>query len=386
MTITARAPELVDRVRDRLVAQGRTPTPATVAEAVRAEGGVIGDLAVHRLSRELRDELVGLGPLQRFVDDERVTDILVNAPDDVWIDRGLGLEPVGNVFADAAEIRRLAVRLAAAVGRRLDDASPCADIRIAGGLRLHAVLPPISARGPVVSLRIPRHRGIDLQAMERAGGLGEGAVAWLEALMESRAAFLVSGGTGTGKTTLLGALLAQVPSTQRIVIVEDSAELAPQHPHVVSLEARHANVDGAGAVTMRELVRHSLRMRPDRLVVGEARGEEVVDLLAALNTGHEGGCGTVHANAIDDVPARIAALAAVGGLARDAAMEQLGSAVHALVHLDRGRDGVRRLRALGALDRRGASVIAVEALRWGDDGRCHVGPGLELLRQRLDRR
>lgn len=374
---------LIERVRERLVAEGRPLTSSAVAEAVRAEAGMLGDLEVQRLSRTVRDDLVGLGALQRFVDDPAVTDVLVNAPDDVWVDRGEGLESVGAVFASEEQVRQLATRLAASAGRRLDDASPCVDVRIGAGLRLHAVLPPISPATTLLSLRIPRHRALGLADLAESGAFGDGAIDWLSAMVVARTAFLISGGTGSGKTTLLSALLSLVPHNERIVMVEDAAELDPRHPHVVRLEARPANVEGAGSVTLRELVRHALRMRPDRLVVGEARGEEVVDLLAALNTGHEGGCGTLHANAPRDVPARIAALAALGGMPADAAMTQLASAVEVVVHLDRTADRGRRLRQLAVLERDGDVVRVVPAVTWDNTGGVVLGEGLARLSERL---
>lgn len=374
---------LIERVRERLVAEGRPLTSSAVAEAVRAEAGMLGDLEVQRLSRTVRDDLVGLGALQRFVDDPAVTDVLVNAPDDVWVDRGDGLESVGAVFASEEQVRQLATRLAASAGRRLDDASPCVDVRIGAGLRLHAVLPPISPATTLLSLRIPRHRALGLADLAESGAFGDGAIDWLSAMVVARTAFLISGGTGSGKTTLLSALLSLVPHNERIVMVEDAAELDPRHPHVVRLEARPANVEGAGSVTLRELVRHALRMRPDRLVVGEARGEEVVDLLAALNTGHEGGCGTLHANAPRDVPARIAALAALGGMPADAAMTQLASAVEVVVHLDRTADRGRRLRQLAVLERDGDVVRVVPAVTWDNAGGVVLGEGLARLSERV---
>jgi pilus assembly protein CpaF len=374
---------LLERVRERLAAEGRPLTSTTVAEAVRAEAGMLGDLEVQRLSRTMRDELVGLGVLQRFVDDPTVTDVLVNAPDDVWVDRGTGLEAVGALFASDEQVRQLATRLAASAGRRLDDASPCVDVRIGAGLRLHAVLPPVSPATTLLSLRIPRHRSMGLAELSNSGAFGDEAITWLQALVNSRAAFLISGGTGSGKTTLLSALLSMVPRDERIVMVEDAAELDPRHPHVVRLEARPSNVEGAGAITLRDLVRHALRMRPDRLVVGEARGEEVVDLLAALNTGHEGGCGTLHANAPRDVPARIAALAALGGLSADAALTQLASAVEVVVHLDRSAQRGRHLRQLAVLERDRGAVRVVPALTWDDDGPASAGQGFDRLHERL---
>jgi pilus assembly protein CpaF len=370
---------LVDRVRDLLVANGRPATPAAVAEAVRQDGAALGDVAVHRLVQRLRDDLVGLGPLQAFVDDPRVTDVLVNGAGAVWLDRGSGLLEAPAVFDGPEAVRALAVRLAAAAGRRLDEAAPFVDVRFGDGIRLHAVLPPVAPDGPLLSVRIPRHRARGLADLAATGAFGDGAEAWVRAVVQARAAFLVSGGTGSGKTTLTAAMLGEVPADERIVLVEDSAELAPAHPHVVRLEARTANAEGAGSVSLQELVRQALRMRPDRLVVGEARGAEVADLLGALNTGHEGGCGTLHANAAHDVPARVAALASLAGLSRDAAMQQLATAIDVVLHLHRGGDGVRRLRTIGVLVAGRRGVRVVPALEWSDDGGCRKGPGFERL-------
>jgi len=377
---------LTDRVRQRLVVATSAPTPAAVAAAVRAEGGVLGDVAVHRLVGELRAELIGFGVLQPLVDDPRVTDVLVNGPAHVWVDRGIGLERVDVEFVDQADVRRLATRLASAAGRRLDDACPAVDARITGGIRLHAVLPPVSVHGPLISLRIPRARAFSMAELEANGALGAGASAWVSALIDSRAAFLLTGGTGTGKTTMLSAMLGLVSPEHRLVLVEDSAELRPDHPHVVQLEARTANVEGVGEVSMRELVRHALRMRPDRLVVGEARGEEVVDLLGAMNTGHEGGCGTLHANSPADVPSRIAALAATAGMTREAAMLQMGSALDAVLHVVRGADGRRRLQHIAAIEQQGSDLSVVLALSWDAAGSCRAGPGLATLTKRLAQR
>ena len=254
--------------------------------------------------------------LEPLLADPAVTDVLVNGPGEVWVDRGDGLERVAVRFADEGAVRRLAVRLATSAGRRLDDAQPWVDARLAGGVRLHAVLPPIAAGGTCVSLRVPRPRVFDLAELVAAGAVPQDGAVLLGRLVAARVAFLVSGGTGTGKTTLLSALLSLADDGDRLLLVEDACELAPRHPHVVRLESRPANVEGAGAVTLRDLVRQALRMRPDRLVVGEVRGAEVVDLLAALNTGHEGGSGTLHANSAHDVPARLEALAAVAGMSR----------------------------------------------------------------------
>jgi pilus assembly protein CpaF len=292
-----------------------------------------------------------------------VTDVLVNGPDAVYLDRGAGLELTPVRFPDDAAVRRLAQRLAGSVGRRLDDATPYADLRLPDGTRFHAVLAPLARPGTVISLRVPHARAFTLEELVASGTVGEHGAALLRGLVASRLAFLVSGGTGSGKTTLLSALLSLVDPAQRMVIVEDASELRPDHPHVVGLESRPANVEGAGEVPMKVLVRQALRMRPDRLVVGEVRGAEVSDMLAALNTGHEGGCGTIHANSAGDVPARIEALAMVAGLSQAAVHSQLASALQAVVHLSRDGDGTRR-------------VSEVAVLLRGDDGRVSAAPAV----------
>ncbi|WP_329345185.1 TadA family conjugal transfer-associated ATPase [Streptomyces sp. NBC_01352] len=286
-------PGLLDGVRQWLVESGAEPTPARVAQALREQGRVLGDAEVLGAAEQLRSELVGSGPLEPLLADPSVTDVLVSAPDRVWVDRGGGLELTTVSFPDAAAVRRLAQRLAAVAGRRLDDARPWVDARLPDGTRLHAVLPPVAVGCACLSLRVVRPRAFTLDELVAAGTVPPGGDRVLRALLRARLSFLISGGTGTGKTTLLSALLGLVGPDERIVLAEDSAELRPDHPHVVRLESRPANQEGAGLVTLQDLVRQALRMRPDRLVVGEVRGPEVVHLLAALNTGHEGGCGVL---------------------------------------------------------------------------------------------
>ncbi|WP_219414900.1 TadA family conjugal transfer-associated ATPase [Pseudonocardia nigra] len=352
------AAALVDRVRSRLAASGGEISPAAVASAVRAEsGGVASDLDVLSALRVLRQEFVGVGPLDDLLRDPRTTDVLVCGPTSVWVDRGSGLEPTGVRFADDAAVRRLAQRLAIAAGRRLDDASPYVDGWVAeAGVRLHAVLPPVAADGTCLSLRVLRPAAHDLPALRALGTVDATGEALLRAVLAARLAFLVSGGTGTGKTTILAALLSAVDPRERIVSVEDAEELRPRHPHVVRLVARPANIEGAGGVVLRDLVRQALRMRPDRLVVGEVRGPEVCDLLAALNTGHDGGAGTLHANSAREVPARMEALAATGGLPRAALHSQLAAAVQVLLHMRRLASGARVLDVVGVLTRDAAGV------------------------------
>jgi pilus assembly protein CpaF len=377
---------LVERVRARLAEAGDEPTPARVAAALRAEGRILGDAVVLGVVGILRSEIAGSGPLDPLLRDPAVTDVLVNGPGEVWVDRGRGLEHAAVEFPDDAAVRRLAQRMAASARRRLDDACPYVDARLPDGSRLHAVLPPVSAAGTCISIRVPRRRGFTLDDLVSAGSVPRRGAAALSALVASRLAFLVSGGTGTGKTTLLSTLLGLVDRAERLVLVEDSGELRPDHPHVVRLEARPPNLEGAGEITVRQLVRQALRMRPDRLVVGEVRGAEVVDLLAALNTGHEGGCGTLHANAARDVPARLEALGAAAGLDRDAVHSQAAAGVEAVVHLTRERDGRRRVAEICVFDREPSGlVVAVPALEFSAAGEVRPGPGEPRLGGLLDR-
>ncbi|MFI6337802.1 TadA family conjugal transfer-associated ATPase [Streptomyces sp. NPDC050535] len=269
---------LLDGVRQWLAESGSEPTPARVAQALREQGRVLGDAEVLGAAERLRSELVGSGPLEPLLADPSVTDVLVSAPDRVWVDRGGGLELTAVSFADAAAVRRLAQRLAAVAGRRLDDARPWVDARLPDGTRLHAVLPPVVVGSTCLSLRVVRPRAFTLDELVVAGTVPPGGERVLRALLEARLSFLISGGTGSGKTTLLSALLGLVGPGERIVLAEDSAELRPDHPHVVRLEGRPANQEGVGLVALQDLVRQALRMRPDRLVVGEVRGPEVVSL------------------------------------------------------------------------------------------------------------
>ena len=376
-------PALLEGVRRRVAAGGSPPTVAAVAAALREEGGALrGDAELLTVLRLLQSEIVGAGPLEPLLRDPLVTDVLVNAPDAVWVDRGEGLERTAVRFPDDAAVRRLAQRLAAPTGRRLDDAQPWVDARLPGGVRLHAVLPPVAPGGTCLSLRVARPRVFSLPELVAAGSVPVDGAVLLGRLIASRAAFLVTGGTGTGKTTLLSALLSLVDPGDRLLLVEDAGELAPAHPHVVRLEARPPNLEGAGEVSLRDLVRQALRMRPDRVVVGEVRGAEVVDLLAALNTGHEGGCGTLHANSARDVPARLEALAAVAGLDRAALHSQLASGLRLAVHLVRDRrTGGRRVAEVCALVR-GADGLVVAEPAWSWDGGAlggARGPGSAAL-------
>jgi pilus assembly protein CpaF len=299
------------------------------------------------------------GVLAPLVDDVGVTDVFVNPDGMVWVDRGSGTRSVPGLVLPAGEARELAVRLVASGDRHVDEATPCMDVRLGHGIRVHVVLPPVSPGGAVISIRVPSARPFTLAQLAEAGFFGAVGVERITGLIGRRDNLLVTGAGGSGKTTLLAALLAAAPADERIVVIEDVAELRIAHPHVVALEARQANLDGAGAIGLDRLVRESLRMRPDRLVVGECRGAELRELLGALNTGHDGGAGTVHANSLADVPARLEALGSLAGMSVDAVARQAFSAFDAVLHVERDPEGRRRLAALGrfALDRRGRLAV-----------------------------
>jgi len=357
-------PEALGRVRRRLVDSGEPPRRSAIAALVRQDaGGLPGAGQVLGLVREAESEFAGAGPLQRLLQQPGVTDVLVNAPDSVWIDRGAGLQRTSVRFADEASVRGLAQRLAALAGRRLDDASPYVDAALPDGTRLHAVLPPVAPAGTCLSLRTFTARAFSVQDLETAGTLPGGSAGLLRAVVRARAAFLVSGGTGSGKTTLLSSMLGLVDPRERLILVEDAAELRPAHPHVVRLTSRPANVEGAGQVSLRDLVRQALRMRPDRLVVGEVRGAEVLELLTALNTGHAGSGGTLHANSVAQLPARLEALGALGRLDRHAVRSQATAALQVALHLDRRPGGRRVLAEIGVFRRDRDELRVVPAWR-----------------------
>ncbi|WP_347756085.1 TadA family conjugal transfer-associated ATPase [Agrococcus sp. ProA11] len=330
--MTARAgPALGRGTGIPFVAGGARPAARSAASARTGIGGG----ALHEF-----------GELAPLVAEPEVTDVFVVAGA-VWVDRGAGPERAPLVL-DGARARSLAVALVAAGGRHVDEATPCVDVRLHDGIRVHAVLPPVAVAGTQLSIRLPRVAALSLDELDRGGAFSLVALDRVRALVARRANVLVTGGGGSGKTTLLGAMLSEAGSAERIVTIEDVAELRIRHPHVVALEARQANAEGAGAIGLEQLVREALRMRPDRLVLGECRGAEVRELLAALNTGHDGGAGTLHANSLDDVPARLEALGALARLTPAALARQAVSAIDAVLHLERSGQ-VRRVAAIGEL-------------------------------------
>lgn len=301
-----------------------------------------------RSRRELtRGQAEAFGPLAGYIADGEVTDLFVNGMSGLWVDRGRGavLDRSWRAPSEQA-LRELAVRIIAAGGRHLDDATPCVDVRIGDGIRVHAVLPPVSVAGTVISIRAPKATQISFDDLVQAGFFFDGGADIVRAALASRSNLLISGAGGSGKTTLLGALLGQADPADRLVVIEDVSELRVAHPHVVQLETRQANIEGAGQVTLAQLVRESLRMRPDRLVLGECRGAELRELLSALNTGHDGGAGTLHANSLADVPARLEALGALAGMSAEAVARQTVSAIDLVMHVERDR-GVRALVDMG---------------------------------------
>jgi pilus assembly protein CpaF len=375
---------MAERVRQQFAADGVDASPAAVVTAVRRESGaaVLGDTAVLRMADQIHDQLVGAGPLAPLLADPSVTDVLVNGVQ-VWVDRGAGLRRVAVHIGEADDVRRLAQRLAAACGRRLDDGQPYADARLPDGTRLHAVLPPVATTGPYLSLRTFRQRPFSIDDLVATGTVPAAVAPVLGAIVGARLAYLVAGGTGSGKTTLLSTLLGLVPPTERIVLVEDAAELRPLHPHVVALQARTSNVEGAGAITLTDLVRQALRMRPDRLIVGECRGAEIADLLGALNTGHEGGAGTLHANAAADVPARLEALGMLGGLPRAALHAQVLAALQVVLHVRRTDRG-RVLESISVLLPSGEQRLAAVVPAWLRER--GLGPAADALSRLIAQR
>lgn len=329
--------------------------------------------------RSLADGLTGLGPLAEPARRPGVTDVLVDSAGTVWTDGTEGLQRT-SLCLSAAQARHLAVRLLAQDGRRLDEGRPYGDAQVAGA-RVHAVLPPIAAGGTQISVRLPATRPPALEDLAGRWPHGNRWLSVLRDLLAMRANLLISGATGSGKTTVLGALLAEVPGDERIITVEDTRELRPAHPHVVSLQARSGNAEQAGAVTLADLVRQALRMRPDRLVVGECRGAEVADFLAALNTGHRGAAGTLHANSAGDVPARLQAMGALAGLGPEATALQAASAVDAVLHLERTRAGRRpvELAVVERFEQTPKHVLRVVPAITARGEDLRAGPGLDAL-------
>lgn len=338
------------------------PNADSISQIVRSLYPVTPHSELVELVDEVLSSIFGLGPLEELLFLPNLTDILVKRFDDVWIDRGKGLEKTKVRFSSESAAQEFAKRIATRGHRRLDEAQPFVDIQTDAGLRFHAMLPPIASSGITISIRIPLRNSLTLEDMLTSGNLDLETYQAICQVIETQKSFIVSGGTGSGKTTLLAAMLAKVQNTERIVVIEDSSELSISHPHVVNVQARLANSEGAGGFTMTDLVRQSLRMRPDRIVVGEVRGKEISDLLLALNTGHKGSATTIHADNAESVPTRIEALGLLAGLPREAIHAQMYSAFDVVIQMRNSRDGKRGVAELAKFNRSTDGTVTTSQL------------------------
>ena len=364
--------QLASSLRERLVERARSePSGEPVEEQVRAlvaaEAGALPERERTQLAQRVLRLATGLGPLDPLLADPAVDEVMVNGGGEVYVERDGRVERADARFADTAELMHAVERILAPLGRRVDEASPLCDARLPDGSRVNVVIPPLAVDGPSLTIRRFRRGGFSLADLVQNSTLPEPLAEYLAGAVESRATILVSGGTGCGKTTTLGALSGAIPASERIVTIEDAAELRLRQPHVVRLEARPPNVEGRGEVTIRQLVRNALRMRPDRIVVGEVRGAEALDMLMALNTGHEGSLSTVHANSAEEALRRIEVLALMAGvgLPHAAVCAQVADAFDLVVHQARRAGGERRVTSVAEVVRvaGGAGTRELFALR-----------------------
>ena len=342
---------LLDRLGSRLTDSSITDDQLKsivrdeLTEIIAAEQVLLTGEERRNLIRDIEDDALGLGPLQRLLDDSTVSEIMVNGPDRIYVERGGRLIDSGMRFTSETQLRRVIERIVSKVGRRIDESSPMVDARLQDGSRVNAVVPPLAVHGSSLTIRKFSETPLRVSDLVRMGTMTEPLAEFLNACVQARLNILVSGGTGTGKTTLLNVLSSFIPTTERIVTIEDAVELKLMQDHVVTLESRPANIEGKGEITIRDLVRNSLRMRPDRIVVGEVRGGESLDMLQAMNTGHDGSLSTVHSNSPRDMVSRLETLVLMAGmdLPLRAVREQIASAVDLVVQLSRMRDGTRRI-------------------------------------------
>jgi pilus assembly protein CpaF len=317
-----------------------------------------------RLVGEIADDILAHGPLERFLADDGVSEIMVNGPHDIWVERSGRLEPTSARFGDESHLRRIINKMVAQVGRRIDESSPMVDARLPDGSRVNAIIPPLSLSGPLVTIRKFSKQRLGPMDLVRIGTLSTETVEFIQRCVLAELNILISGGTGSGKTTLLNALSTAIPESERIVTIEDAAELRLNQRHVLRLEARPKNIEGQGEIPIRELVRNSLRMRPDRIIVGEVRGAEALDMLQAMNTGHDGSLSTVHANAPRDALARIETMVLMAGydLPVKAIRQQVASALDLIIHLERLQDGSRRVTSITEVGRMESEIITLSEL------------------------
>jgi len=317
-----------------------------------------------RLSKEIADDILGYGPLERLLSDDSISEIMVNGSSEIWIERQGRLYETTVRFNDDSHLRRIINKMVAQVGRRVDESSPMVDARLPDGSRVNVIIPPLSLSGPLVTIRKFSKKRLTLDDMVNLATISQDAVEFLTMCVRAELNILISGGTGTGKTTLLNALSAAVPESERIVTIEDAAELQLHQDHVLRLESRPKNIEGEGEIPIRELLRNSLRMRPDRIIVGEVRGAEALDMLQAMNTGHDGSMSTVHANSPRDALHRIETMVLMAGidLPIRAIRQQVSSALELIVHLDRFEDGTRRVSNITEVQRMESDVITLQSL------------------------
>ncbi|TML66580.1 MAG: CpaF family protein, partial [Actinobacteria bacterium] len=332
-----------------------------IREQLAGEAGISRDDR-ERLVQEISNDILGHGPIERLLADDSVTEIMVNGPFDVWVERQGRLYQTTVRFNDDSHLRRIINKMVAQVGRRIDESSPMVDARLPDGSRVNAVIPPLSLTGPLVTIRKFANKRLDMQEMIRIGTLSQETVDFLQRCIQAQLNILISGGTGSGKTTMLNALSAAIADSERIVTIEDAAELQLKQAHVLRLEGRPKNIEGQGEIAIRDLVRNSLRMRPDRIIVGEVRGAEALDMLQAMNTGHDGSLTTVHANAPRDALARIETMVLMAGydLPVRAIRQQVASALDLIIHLERLEDGTRRVTAVTEVQRMESDVITLQ--------------------------
>jgi pilus assembly protein CpaF len=331
---------------------------------VKTERILLNANELESFSQEVFDELTGLGPLEPLLKDPTVSDILINTHEKVYVERQGKLEAVGVRFKDEAHILRIVNKIVGAVGRRVDESQPMVDARLSDGSRINVAVRPIAVDGPLVSIRKFSEKTYDLHALASFGSLNERMGELLGMCVQSRMSLLISGGTGSGKTTLLNALSAHIPESERLITIEDAAELRLMQPHVGRLETRPPNLEGRGEIRQRELVKNALRMRPDRIILGEVRGEEAFDMLQAMNTGHEGSMATIHANTPRDALSRLSQMVGMAGLpmAENSIRAQIASAIKLIVQLQRFSDGKRRIVSISEISGMERDVILMQEM------------------------
>jgi pilus assembly protein CpaF len=395
--------ELKERIRSVLLSRidptvaGRIPRVALrreiaklVSEIATEDRVQLNKLEEMALAADLSDDMVGLGPLEPFLDDDDITDILANGPLDIFVERNGKLEKTAARFRDAAHLVGIAQRIATAIGRRIDEASPMVDARLADGSRVNIVLPPLVLNGGSISIRKFPKQSLTLDMMVRQQNLSPELARLLEIAARARLNMLISGGTGSGKTTLLNAVSQYIDRDERVITVEDAVELRLQQPHVVQMETRPPNIEGVGEVAQRELVRNALRMRPDRIIVGEVRGPEAFDMLQAMNTGHDGSMSTVHANSPRDALYRVENMVMMANLSLPlkAIRMQIAGAVNLIVHVERMRDGIRRVQSVAEIAGMEGEVITLRELfafqYRGERLDCSIDGSFESTRMRPD--